>query len=129
MSIQNEIKYNRPNCPKCNSDHIVSYGKTWLCKNCKKHFMKTEEDIQNFKPLPTFRGNKPKSKISVVPNVSSIELQEKERIIRAHAEKVRKMCNVDSLIDLPCFLCPDLERNCEVSSCKKMGAWLNNEIK
>ena len=34
----NEVK--RPNCPKCGSKKIVSVGKNWRCKRCKREFRK-----------------------------------------------------------------------------------------
>jgi uncharacterized Zn ribbon protein len=28
----------RPLCPKCNSDEIISQGFNWYCKSCRYHF-------------------------------------------------------------------------------------------
>jgi len=40
----------RPPCPRCNGTHIVSLGKGWLCRECKKHFMKWWSDVSQPDP-------------------------------------------------------------------------------
>lgn len=33
---------NRPNCPRCGSEHVISRGIEWGCANCGRRWIKTK---------------------------------------------------------------------------------------
>ena len=133
--IKSESKpYSRPNCPKCGSKKIWSLGKRWQCGDCKHSFHKTEEDKANFQHLPNFRlfrGNQyvksnrePKHKAKI-----KLEKEFESKPNPIPLDVLKRMVSIEHLSDVPCFLCPNLDKNCDVSACEKLGAWLLNASK
>ena len=58
-----EMSQNRPNCPRCSGNRIVSSGKCWRCKDCGRNFIKNPKE-----PKP-----KPQKKRYITQNPTKVQ--------------------------------------------------------
>ena len=56
-------KFERPPCPRCNGNRIISSGKNWKCKDCGRQFLKN----------PVIPKPKPEKKPYVMKNPTKVQ--------------------------------------------------------
>lgn len=101
----------RPNCPRCGYSHVYKHGmvrgfQRWRCPRCGKIFGLYTE----IKPK-----NKPEPKKPIPINLKWL---------------FKKPQNLDSILDIPCFLCeynkPE-NHKCNPLECKRLTQWILTE--
>jgi transposase-like protein len=99
-------------CVNCGSFYTAKAGFTesgvqrYFCNTCKKSFRLVYKTRS--------RTTKPKTKRKFGIESSYVRLAPLFKIPQ----------KIDSILDVPCFLCDELERDCDVRSCSKMEAFV-----
>jgi hypothetical protein len=118
-------------CKHCGSKNVHNKGlrrkyknvRQFKCKDCGKTF-----EVKLFCMLPKYiTVRKPTVRNPTVrdPTIKhkrqSMKMQEQIRMQEIKDNYINQ--NVDSLVDLPCFGCPDIIR-CDPNECIKLESWL-----
>jgi len=107
-------------CISCGSYHVIKSGfdsgiQAYKCKDCGKWFRDpTIVKPQIIKP----KKIKPKTLPKIPKIYDSYSYPNASKLFELEKRRIRM--NIDSIIDIPCVLCPKLENDCNVVECPKM---------